>query len=331
MRRIARDLGLARDTVQSVVRRWEAEARRHGIVRGRAGPRAAEPGGSASTTTIRQLLQRYPDITITRVFEELRAQRLSRRLHASSASACCELRPQPLQRAGGHASRRRRVPRPRWITAPTTSTSPTKAAAACTCSATCWATRGGSTCVSSRRRTSTTLREHIRAFEHLGGVAAHLPVRQHEGRGLRHDDEGPLYNPQVPGLRHALWLHAAGLPRAAAARRRAKSNGIRLCRRQPAQRPHLPHAGTPQRGDGLVAGQRRRRAHPSRDQAATLDRHAEERPHLFAVAGHALRRRRGRLPRRQRRRLRRLPAEPLLGPVAAHRPGAAGAHHRDRD
>ena len=59
----------------------------------------------------------------------------------------------------------------------------------------------------------TTLREHVRAFEHLGGVARDLPVRQHEGRGAAARRRGAALQPQVPGLRHALRLHAAGLPR----------------------------------------------------------------------------------------------------------------------
>src|SRR5690349_14542949 len=70
MRRIAKDLGLARDTVQSVVRRWEAERAGQG-----SSPPLPVPARRPSLVdpyhdTIRQLLERYPDITSTRIFEE---------------------------------------------------------------------------------------------------------------------------------------------------------------------------------------------------------------------------------------------------------------------
>jgi transposase len=70
MRRIAQDLGLARDTVQGVVRRWLADrAGQEPPCRPRR-PSRVDPFDD----TIRQLLDRYPDITFVRVFEELRAQ-----------------------------------------------------------------------------------------------------------------------------------------------------------------------------------------------------------------------------------------------------------------
>ena len=100
---------------------------------------------------------------------------------------------------------------------------------------------------------------------------------------------------------------------------------------QPAQRPHLRHAGASQRGDGLVAGERRRCPRPTR---------------LQGIAARAA-------CRASNRELLPLPAcdfdtapmvyrhvnvegfvtyrlELLLGAVVAHRPGAAGAHHRGR-
>src|SRR6266550_2570739 len=42
----------------------------------------------------------------------------------------------------------------------------------------------------------TTLREHVRAFEHLGGVAATCLYDNMKVVVLRHTDEGPLYNPK---------------------------------------------------------------------------------------------------------------------------------------
>src|SRR5580658_7933724 len=69
IRRIAGDLNVARDTVQSVIRRWEAE---------RAGQDSTAPTTRRPSLvdpfhdTIRQLLERYPEITTQRVLEELR-------------------------------------------------------------------------------------------------------------------------------------------------------------------------------------------------------------------------------------------------------------------
>ena len=70
MRRLARELALARDTVQSVVRRWQAE--RAGQAAPATGPARRPSLVDPFEEAIRQLLARYPDITITRVFEELR-------------------------------------------------------------------------------------------------------------------------------------------------------------------------------------------------------------------------------------------------------------------
>src|SRR2546430_9182087 len=71
LRRIARDLGLARETVPNVIRRWEAErAGGDGRPSQRRRPSPVDPFAG----TIRELLTRYPDITIVRVFEELRAK-----------------------------------------------------------------------------------------------------------------------------------------------------------------------------------------------------------------------------------------------------------------
>ena len=71
LRRITRDLGLARETVQTVIRRWQAA--RAGDADAGPTPRRRRPSQvDPFVETIRQLLVRYPDITIVRVFEELR-------------------------------------------------------------------------------------------------------------------------------------------------------------------------------------------------------------------------------------------------------------------
>jgi len=94
LRQIARDLGVARETVHSVLRRWEAE---------RAGAGASVPGQIRRPSlvdpfndTIRQLLARYPDITFVRVFEELRAQGFTGGL-TIVRERVLELRPQPFR------------------------------------------------------------------------------------------------------------------------------------------------------------------------------------------------------------------------------------------
>ena len=73
-RRIAKDLGVARDTVQSVIRGWEAERAGQQTSGELAAPARRSSQLDAYDDAIRQLLDRYPDITATRVFEELRRQ-----------------------------------------------------------------------------------------------------------------------------------------------------------------------------------------------------------------------------------------------------------------
>src|SRR5260370_40365021 len=70
LRRIARELGLARETVHNGIRRWEAE--RAGV-EGRPSRSRRPSQVDPFEETIRGLLGRYPDITIARVFVELRS------------------------------------------------------------------------------------------------------------------------------------------------------------------------------------------------------------------------------------------------------------------
>ncbi len=94
LRRIAKDQGVARETVQSVIPRWEAE-------------RAGQSTSAPTTVPVRrpslvdpfndailQLLERYPDITIRRVFEELRLKGFSGGL-TIVRERVLELRPRP--------------------------------------------------------------------------------------------------------------------------------------------------------------------------------------------------------------------------------------------
>ena len=176
----------------------------------------------------------------------------------------------------------------------------------------------------------TTLREHVRAFEHLGGVAATCLYDNMKVVVLRHGDEGPLYNPKFL----AFATHYGFTPQACRVRRSQTKGKV--------ERPfyyvetNLLNGRTFRSLEHLnevtawwLANVADVRVHRETKQRP-LDRHAEERPHLIPLPATPYDVAVGRLPRRQRRGLRRLPAELLLGPLALHRPGAAGAHHRDR-
>jgi len=195
LRRIAKDLGVARDTVHSVVRRWEAE--RSGAA---AAPAVPVPVRRPSLVdpyqdTIQHLLQRYPDITIARIFEELRAQGFAGGI-SIVRERVFELRPQPL-----------REPVVRFETPPGAQAQMD------------YSSYDIDFTAEGRRRVHlfsyllsysrrqylrfvetqdlpTTLREHTRAFAYLGGVAATCLYDNMKVVVLRHGDEGPLYNPK---------------------------------------------------------------------------------------------------------------------------------------
>jgi len=280
LRRIAKDLGLARDTVQSVVRRWEAE-------RAGASDRLPVPARRASRVdpfndTIQQLLQRYPDITITRVFEELRARGF-RGGFTIVRERVLELRPRPLHE-----------PVTRFETQPGAQAQMD------------YSTYDIDFTGEGRRRVHlfsyllgysrrqylrfveaqdlpTTLREHIRAFTHLGGVAATCLYDNMKVVVLRHTDEGPLYNPKFL----AFATHYGFTPQACRVRRSQTKGKV--------ERPFF-YAET-----NLLNGRTFRslehlnevtvwwlanvadvRIHRETKQRP-LDRHAEERPHLIAL------------------------------------------------
>ncbi|HKI37623.1 MAG TPA: IS21 family transposase [Gemmataceae bacterium] len=193
MRRIARDLGLTRETVQSVLRRWQAE---------RAGQESADgvPARRPSrldpyNETIRQLLARYPDVTIVRVFQELRAQGFTGGLTVVRERVL-ELRPQPL-----------REPVRRFETLPGVQAQMDYSSYDIDFTEECrrrvhlfsyvlgYSRRQYLRFVESQDL-PTTLREHVRAFAHLGGVAATCLYDTRKVVVLRHGDEGPLYNPK---------------------------------------------------------------------------------------------------------------------------------------
>jgi transposase len=192
-RRIARELGVARDTVHGAVRRWQAE---------RAGQEA--PGGTPARRpslvdpyheTIQQLLRRYPDITTARIFEELRGQGFSGGL-SIVRERVLQLRPQPP-----------RAPVQRFETAPGVQAQMDYSSYDIVFSdegrrrvhlfsyLLSWSRRQYLRFVAAQDL-PTTLREHVRAFAHLGGVAARCLYDNMKVVVLRHGDEGPLYNPR---------------------------------------------------------------------------------------------------------------------------------------
>jgi transposase len=280
MRRLARELGLARDTVQSVVRRWQAERA------GQESP-ADRPAQRPSLVdpfheTIQQLLQRYPDITTTRIFEELRGRGFTGG-RSIVRERVLQLRPQPLHQPvqrfetppGAQAQMdyssydidftdegRRRVHLFSYLLG--------------------YSRRQYLRFVQSQDL-ATTLREHIRAFEHLGGVAACCLYDNMKVVVLRHGEEGPLYNPRFL----AFATHYGFTPQACRPRRPQTKGKVErpfwyaetnlLNGRTFRTLEHLNEVTAwwlANVADVRVHGETRQRP---------VDRHAEERPRLIAL------------------------------------------------
>jgi transposase len=278
LRRIARELGLARETVHTVLRRWEAERAGAGApVRPRR-PSRVDPFEG----TIRQLLERYPDITIVRVFQELRAQGFDGGL-TIVRERVLQLRPQRL-----------REPVIRFETPPGAQAQMD------------YSTYDIDFSAEGRRRVHlfsyllgysrrqylrfveaqdlpTTLREHIRAFEHVGGAAAACLYDNFKVVVLRHGDEGPLYNPKFL----AFATHYGFTPQACRVRRSQTKGKV--------ERPfgyvesNLLNGRTFRTLEHLnevtawwLAQVADVRVHRETGQRP-LDRHAQERPHLIAL------------------------------------------------
>jgi transposase len=194
-RQIARELGIARTTVQEVIYRFERQRSGQTPATPLPGPARRPSSLDEHDAFIRQLLERYPNMTAVRVHEELRARGFA------GGYTMVRLRVQALR------AQPAREPVVRFETAPG------QQAQMDYSSYDLDFTEEGrrrvylfSYVLSYSRRAymrfaesqdfTTTLREHVRAFAYLHGVAA---VRLYDNMKvvvLRHDEDGPLYNPR---------------------------------------------------------------------------------------------------------------------------------------
>jgi transposase len=192
-RQIAEELGISRGAVARALARWRGA---------RAGQRApasrARPRGSIVDPyepLLKELLAKYPNLTVERALQELQARGFTGRYTI--------------------VRQRMRLLRPRASATPVQrfETGPGAQAQMDFGVYDLDFTREGrrrvylfSYLLSYSRRQylrfveamdlTTTLREHVRAFHHLGGVARVCLYDNFKAVVLRHDAEGPLYNPK---------------------------------------------------------------------------------------------------------------------------------------
>ena len=193
MRGIAQDLNAARKTVQRVIQSHQQQ-REEGLVPPALRPRKKRRSQlDEYEDALRELLTRYPNITVTRLLEELRDRGYR----------------------GGYTVLRQRVkqlrPRKSSPFVERFETSPAQQAQMDYAVYDLDFTHEGRRRVNlfgyilgySRRQylhfvesqdMQTTLREHVRAFEHLGGVAATCLYDNMKVVVARYEDEEPIYN-----------------------------------------------------------------------------------------------------------------------------------------
>jgi transposase len=195
LRGIARDLGITRKRVTRVIREHQ-QARQSGVVhpdlprKKRAGrSRVLEPYESR----LQELLERYPDITVVRLLEELRAAGYTGS-YTVLREGVKQLRPRPspppvvrFETSRGAQAQmdwavydidftlegRRRVNLFSYLLS---------------------YSRRQYLCFTERQDSETTLRQHVRAFEHLGGVAATCLYDNMKVVVQRWEDGYPVYN-----------------------------------------------------------------------------------------------------------------------------------------
>ena len=195
IRQIARNLGIARNTVRSVLRAAEEQRDRPASHPGLKPPVRRASCLDPYTDKLSKLLDTYPDITAMRVLEELRADGF----------------------AGGYTIVKERVrqlrPRPPRAPVDRFETKPGYQAQMDYSPYTIDFVEEGAKRVYlfsyilgySRRRYhrwvesqdfATTIREHINAFRYLDGLALMCLYDNMKVVVLRHEDEQPIYNPR---------------------------------------------------------------------------------------------------------------------------------------
>ncbi len=192
-RQIARDLGISRGAVARALARWHGA--RAGADAPTSGPRRRGSILDPYEPLLRELLERYPHLSVERALQELRARGFA-----------------------GHYTvvrERMRLLRPRPAPTPVVrfETGPGQQAQMDFGVYDLDFTREGRRRVYlfsyllgySRRQylrfveamdLATTLREHVRAFHHLGGVARVCLYDNFKAVVVRHDADGVLYNPR---------------------------------------------------------------------------------------------------------------------------------------
>jgi transposase len=197
VRGIARGLGIARQSVQRVLDQVAVE-RAGGQAQATNLPPAPQRRKSqldAYEPVLRELLARYPDMTTMRLFEELRTRGFAGK-YTIVRERVELLRPRPIpepvlrfETAPAHQAQmdygvydvdftqegRRRVYLFNYLLS--------------------YSRRAYLRFVDAQDFT-TTIREHVRAFTYLEGVAATCLYDNQKVVVMRHDDEGPIYNPR---------------------------------------------------------------------------------------------------------------------------------------
>jgi transposase len=281
-RQIARELGIARTTVQHVIYRFERQ-------RSGQSPASLLPRPSLRRSSLNEhdafigkLLERYPNMTAVRVHEELRARGFGGS-YTIVRQRVRQLRPQPT-----------RAPVVRFETAPGQQAQMD------------YSTYDIDFSEEGRRRVhlfsyvlsysrraymrfvetqdfTTTLREHVRAFEYLQGVAATCLYDNMKVVVLRHDEDGPLYNPRFLAFAtHYGFKPWACLPRRARTKGKVERrfdfveknllNGRTFCNL--AHLNDITATWLQSVADSHVHRETRQRP---------IDRYAEEQPHLIPL------------------------------------------------
>jgi len=192
-RQIARELGIARTTVQHVIYRFQQQRSGQGAASALPKPSRRPSTLDEHDVFIGKLLERYPNMTAVRVHEELRARGFGGS-YTIVRERVGQLRPQPT-----------RAPVVRFDTSPGQQAQMD------------FSTYDIDFSAAGRRRVylfsyvlsysrraymrfveaqdfTTTIREHVRAFTYLQGVAAVCLYDNLKVVVVRHDEDGPLFN-----------------------------------------------------------------------------------------------------------------------------------------